>query len=79
MDLSAPESGSASRFQVPVDDDTCTVIVGAGSVAASWTLYNCISVAAGSFDWTRIFLALGWFLTILGGGWACLLRHTLAK
>ena len=66
-DISAPESGSTSRFRVPVDDDTCTVIVGAGSVAASWTLYNCKCCCwLSSFDWTRIVLVLSWCSSLLG-------------
>ena len=40
-DISTPESGSTLRVRVAVDDDICTVIVGAGSVAVSCALYNC--------------------------------------
>ena len=64
--MSASESGSTLRFRVPVDDNICTVIVGAGSVAVSCTLYNC-SVVAGSAV-GRIALALGWYSLLLGNG-----------
>ena len=60
-EMSAPESGNTSTFWVPVEVDILTVIIGAGSVFLSLTLYNwtwpCVLPSRGR---TRIVLVDTW-------------------
>ena len=39
-DISAPESGNTVTGVVPIEDDICTVILGAGSALSPIMLYN---------------------------------------